>query len=169
MFLPGQSWVGITGTEDRVWLQKASCEPMPQGTLVRPMYVWLFCHLFESPLQQGVGTQPALPLALCPNLLSPINLTLRLKGAPGATSPPAAGSGSSWVSWESNGIRWRKGAQRRPEQTGNRFRAGSGRSSWSRVNCGCLSLVFYTDLLCGPSRSNMQSRRVRLAVRRKDG
>ena len=68
-------------TEDGVWMQKISCEPTPQGRLVRSMYFWLFCHLLESPLQQGGGTVPALPLALCPNLLSPIHLTLLLKGA----------------------------------------------------------------------------------------
>lgn len=142
---------GDNGTEDSVWLQKASCEPTPQGRLVRPMYLWLFCHLFKSPLQQGGGTGPALPLALCPNLLSPINLTFPLKGAPGAISPPAAGrdqapAGCLGRARESSGGGAHSEDLNKP---GNRFRAGSGRSSWSRVNCGCLSLVFYTDLLCG--------------------
>lgn len=80
MFLLGQSHVGITIMEDGVWMQEASREPTPQGRLVRSMCLWFFCHL-EFPLQQGARMVPALPLALCPNLLSPIHVTLPLKGA----------------------------------------------------------------------------------------
>lgn len=74
MFLLGQSQVGIMATEDGVWMQKASCEPAPQGRLVRLMYLWLSWHLLEPPLHQGeetvLGDSKGLPLALCPDLPS---------------------------------------------------------------------------------------------------
>lgn len=142
--------------EDGVWMQKASREPAPQGRLVRSMRLWLLCHLLESPLQQGGGTVPALPLALCPNLLSPIHLTLPLQAAAPLVPPPPqqwegsrlqlAVFGRGRESSESSG----GGLHRKdPNKLGNRLRAGSGRSSQSQVNCDHRSLASYPDLLCG--------------------
>jgi len=144
---------GDNVTEDGVWMQKASREPASQSRLVRSMRLWLFCHFLESPLQQGGGTVPALPLALCPNLRSPIHLTLPLEGAvPLVPSLPPQQEGSRLQlavfgrARESSG----GGLHRKDRnKVGNRCRAGSGRSTRSQVNCDHLSLASYPDLLYG--------------------
>lgn len=106
---------------------------MQKGRLVRLMYLWLFCHLFE-PLQQGGGTVPTLHLALCPDLLSPSDGTSEGGCAPCAVSPPAAGrkQAPAGCPRESQGTRRRH--KKHLNKLGNRFKAGSGRPGRSRVN-----------------------------------
>lgn len=136
--------------EDGVWMQKASREPTAQGRLVRSMRLWLFCHLLEFPLQQGGGTVPALPLPLCPNLLSPIHLTLPLKGAaPLVPSLPQQREGSRLQLAAFGRARESGGGLPRKDLNKLGNRAGSGRSGQSQVNSDHLSLASYPDVLCG--------------------
>lgn len=72
--------------------------------------LWLSWHLFKPPLQQGEETVPGdskgQPLVLCPDLLSPLHLTLPLKAAaPLCHLSPSSrkGAGSSWLAAEEPG------------------------------------------------------------------
>lgn len=95
-------------------------------------YLWLFWHLLDPPLQKGEetvsGDSKGLPLALCPDLLSPLHLTLPLKVLhPCAICPPAAGREQVPGGWlqKSQGIeeRWlhRKELKQTGKQTEDRI------------------------------------------------
>lgn len=139
--------------EDGVWMQVASCEPRPQGRLVRSMHLWLLFHLLGSPLQQGGGTLPALPLPLCPNMFSPIDLTSPLKGAAPlvpSLSQQQEGSRLQLALWETARESCGGGLHGKDlNKLGSRFKVGSGRSSWSWMNCDHFSLASHHYLLCG--------------------
>lgn len=95
---------------------------------------------------------PALPLSLCPNLLSPIHLTLPLKGAvPLVPSLPRQREGSRLQLAAFGRARESGGGLHRKDlnKLENRLRTGPGRSGQSQVNSGHLSLASYPDLLCG--------------------
>lgn len=142
--------VGIMKMEDGVWMQKFSCEPTPQGRLVRSMGLWFLCHLLGSPLKQGRGTVPALPLPLCLNMFSPIHLTSSLKGAAPlvpSLSQQQEGNRLQLALWERARESSGGGLHRKDlNKVGSRFRTAAGRSSWSWVNCdhflSCLPQLF---------------------------
>lgn len=137
--------------EDGVWMQNAGHEPTAQRRSVRYLTVirHILCHLleFSSAAGSGDSTSPA------PCSLSKAALTNSFEFASEICqhSPSSVDTGSNWLCLGQPGnLGWRKLHCREKEglnKLENRRRPGSGRSSWSGVNCDHPALPSRCDLL----------------------